>query len=270
MLLRFITGCVIVCSASASFEDPSFEDDFKTFGCIREDVKLEKDVYQERESYFKNWRFGCRHGWANIGWVCYKPCNQHHPANTRIPNGWGWCNQRCPHSYERVADDKGDIHCREPCSTFGFGTCGTGHDMCYDYGSSNTGRCQRPKPNNRNLPKCAEVAPQDLRNTKTHCPNLAGTWTEKNGKQWRITMFDDDANNAEGRRYEMEGIDFGWKRTASGIFQMRVDGKWAASTTWYEDGRPGATLLVTMENEKTLSLSNGDQFVKKGRRLRLI
>jgi len=81
--------------------------------------------------------------------------------------------------------------------------------------------------------------------------DLSGVWTEKSGKHWRITMF--------GSFYTLDGLDFGRNRKATGVFDK--PGK--ASTTWWEDGKKGATLDVSIKDSDTLKLSNGDIFTRE-------
>merc|ERR1719217_1560053 len=82
-------------------------------------------------------------------------------------------------------------------------------------------------------------------------PDLTGTWTEKSGRQWQITM--------SGTSYTMQGLGTMSSRSASGTFVKQPSGKWVATTTWTPSG---STLQVTIEDPSKLTLSNGDEFIK--------
>eukprot|EP01084_Bolivina_argentea_P286490 491455_1 len=80
-------------------------------------------------------------------------------------------------------------------------------------------------------------------------PNLSGVWTEKSGKHWRIIMI--------GNFYSLDGLDFGANnRKATGTFNEERK----ALTTWWENGKQGSTLIVTIYDSDTLQISNGDVF----------
>ena len=81
--------------------------------------------------------------------------------------------------------------------------------------------------------------------------NLSGVWVDKNDHNWKIIMI--------GNFYSIEGLDFGpASRKATGVFND--EGK--ALTQWWENGVGANTLIVTIYDENTLQLSNGDVFRK--------
>ena len=86
-------------------------------------------------------------------------------------------------------------------------------------------------------------------NQSVSLPNLSGIWQENSGKLWRITTSENF--------YSLDGLDFGTRRRkAAGIFIFNDE--WKASTTWWENGSKGETLIVTLFDEDTLQLTNGD------------
>ena len=92
-------------------------------------------------------------------------------------------------------------------------------------------------------------ASSELNDCNKQIPNLSGIWTEKSGKHWRIIMI--------GNFYSLDGLDFGSNiRKAAGAF----NDEWKALTTWWENGKEGATLIATIYDADTIQLSNGDVF----------